>query len=165
MELWGSLYLLQESAPTKLVGTIGSSTGPIEGQVNVSFLNDVKVLHLVVGVDLCELSITSDLAMRLIAFLHILLLQNRILRSEERVIGDPVDPSSRFETAWAAEPILVCTWRRDHGGVRVQVEGAEAGTQVELVLTEDAAVDLLRSLAKAVARRGVRNALVGRVSG
>lgn len=73
MELWGSSYLLQDVAPTRLIATLGSST-PREaaGSVMLSFTQEPGVFTTVQRGSTRAVVMKWDLALRLMSLIHVL---------------------------------------------------------------------------------------------
>jgi hypothetical protein len=160
MELWGSSYLLQDVEAVRLIASLGSSTDQESpGLVKVSFTQEPGVFATARRQQQSEIVAKWDVALRLMALLHVLVLQNKLLRSETPEIRVPSGKVRVFTVSggWRSSPI-VCAWNAATVEVECRpVEGA--ADQFELVLKEEAAAELAMSLAERFARNGTMTAL------
>lgn len=160
MELWGSSYLLQDVEPVRLVGTIGSSTEQAgSGKIRVSFHQDPGVFAVMQDGVRSQLHAKWDLALRLMALVHVLVLQNRLLRGEEPALVVPSQMGRLFTVAEGrrASPV-VCSWASSTVDVECNPVSDGGPDQFELVLKEDAAVELVVALAQRIATNGITRA-------
>ena len=161
MERWGSSYLLQQSKPTKLVGGIGATTEESNGQIRLSLWNTPGVLVVNSDNDTCELVIQPELAAQLVALIHILVLQNRILRNEPATLP-PIGESNVFRVAAKSKGSFVCTWDCEAAGVKCEPHlGSEAAGQSEVLIREDIALLFMCALACGMAKYGTRSSSQG----
>ena len=160
MELFGSSYLLHDVEPVRLVGTLGSWTDSIgSGSIRVSFHQIPDIFSVVRSESACELIMKWDVALRLMALVHILVVQIKILRNEFPEIRVATDRARVFKVTggWRLSPI-VCSWNVATDEVECNQVGEEAVDQFELVLKEDAAAELVMALAERIALNGTTRA-------
>lgn len=103
----------------------------------------------------CELVAKWDVALRLMALVHVLVLQNRLLRGEVpevRVASDRMRVFSVTE-GWRTSPI-VCSWDAATVDVECNPVGEGMADQFEIVLKEEAAAELVMALAERIALNG-----------
>jgi hypothetical protein len=157
MELWGSSYLLQEAQPLRLVGTIGSSTERARpGRIRLSFHQEPGVFAVVQARGEWQLVVKWDLALNLIALVHILVLQNRLLRGEKPELGAPAQRDRVFTVSGGGRAsFIVCSWDSSMKGIECHEAAGGGPDQFELELMEEAAVELVAALAERVATNGV----------
>jgi hypothetical protein len=156
MELWGSSYLLQDVQPVRLVGTIGSSTErAAPGTIRVSFHQEPGVFAVMQDGVGSQLLAKWDLALRLMALVHVLVLQNRLLRGEKPELRS-AERERVFSVAGGgrASPIL-CSWDSSTMDVECHAVGEGEPDQYELVLKEEAAAELVAALAERIATNGI----------
>jgi hypothetical protein len=156
MELFGSSYLLHDVEPVRLVGTLGSWTDSNGlGSIRVSFHQNSDIFSVVRGASECDLIAKWDIALRLMTLVHILVVQNKILRNEPPELRVATDKARvlRVTGGWRLSPI-VCSWGVANGEIECNQVGDEAVDQFELVLKEEVAVELVMALAERVALNG-----------
>lgn len=162
MESWGSSYLLQDVEPVRLVGVLGAWTGSTgAGIVTISFAQEPGALTLTNDETRWKLVVKLDLALRLLALLHVLVLQNMLLRGETPEIRATADRSHTFTVTdgWRSSPIT-CSWDRSRADVECkQVDGM--ADQFELTLTEQLASEMATALAARIAQNGATSARGG----
>jgi hypothetical protein len=125
------------------------------GAIRFSFTQERGVFAVAWNESRCELIIKWDVALRLMALMHILVLQNRILRSETLDIRVMPDRMRVFNVSegWRASPIR-CSWDAASTDVKCSPASAESTEQFDLVLKEEAAAELVVALAERIARNG-----------
>jgi hypothetical protein len=156
MELWGSSYLLHDAEPVRLVGTLGSSTDRGgSGVIRLSFNQEPGVLFAAFKESKCELVVKWDVALRLIALVHVLVLQNRLLRGEAPEIRDVSERTRIFDvTGGSRMSAIVCSWVASTVDIECRPVHDGVAEQVELVVKEEAAAELVTSLAERMALNG-----------
>lgn len=158
-QLCGSSYLLQDVAPVRLVGALGSATArPGPGMVRLSFTQEPGVLTVTHDESGWRLVIKWDLALRLMALLHVLILQNMLLRDEAPKVRVAPDRSRVFTvTEGQRASSIVCSWNEAADDVECNlVEGT--ADELELTLKEGAAAELIMALAERIALNGTASA-------
>lgn len=160
MKLWGSSYLLHDVDPVKLIGTLGSFTDSKGvGTVQISFAQEHGVFAVARTESRCEFRIKWEVALRLLALMHILVLQNRMLRGEALDMRISPDRARIFHVSegWRSSPIM-CSWNAANPDVQCGPASAGSVEQLDLWLKEDAAVELIMALAEQIARNGTTTA-------
>src|SRR5688572_23034914 len=142
MERWGSSYFLHDATPTTLVGGLGASTNASgSGTIRLSFAKDSEALELRDGGDLNELVAKWELAVKLVALLHILVVQNKLLRAEQPVLSTTTNGPPPFEVRADAKSGIVCRWSAETDGIVYNpTPDPESPDQAELLLSEPVAV-------------------------
>ncbi|WP_437587438.1 hypothetical protein [Sorangium sp. So ce1000] len=159
MERWGSSYLLHDTSPLKLVGGIGATTDDDGGgQIRLSFVNTPGVLAVTVKNTLHELVIKRELAVQLVTLIHVLVLQNKIVRCEDPALPVGVGAKGGFSVVGGDPPPFICAWETGATGIQYHSPPDPEG-QAELVISEAAAVQLLSALAERMARIGTSRGL------
>jgi hypothetical protein len=155
MTRWGSSYFLHDTAPIKLVGGVGATTGDDrKGQLTLSFANTPELLEWSVTGPVEQLVVKWELAVQLVALIQVLLLQNKVLRNEEPELhlGD----AGHFTVAASGTAPLVCAWPHGEGAHCFPPPIGEPGAQVELKLSDEVALQLVSALAIAIASEGTK---------
>lgn len=157
MEFWGSSYLLQDVQPVRLVGTIGSSTDRARfGAIRVSFHQEPGVFSLMHDGGRSQLVAKWDLALTLMALVHVLVLQNRLLRGETSELRQAPGRERVFTVAGGGRGSpIVCSWDSSTIEVECSAVGEGGSGQFELVVKEEAAAELVATLADRIATNGV----------
>lgn len=162
MEMWGSSYLIQDVEPVRLIGIIGASTETGAGSVRVSFNQDPGVFAVTQSGSEGALVVKWDVALRLMALLHIVILQNKILRGEAPEIGIAPCEACVFTVSGGGRGAPVtCSWDAAKPDVEYKRVTEGASDQFELVLTEKAAIELAADLAGRIAANGATTAIGG----
>lgn len=161
MERWGSSYGLQDVSPVRLIGGIAGSTPPdAPGTIRISFVQDAGVFSTVHEELTRRIIVKWDVALRLIALMHVLVLQNRLLRGESPDLRITRDRARLFSlTGGARSSAIECSWSATTSEVTCEPVAGGAPDQFELVLGEDAAAELVAALAERIAINGVAKAL------
>jgi hypothetical protein len=103
----------------------------------------------------CGIVVKWDVALRLMALVHVLVLQNRLLRGEPPELRIVPDRTRIFTlTGGLRSAPIECTWNAETADVTCGPVAAGAADQFELVLKEDAATELVVALAERMARNG-----------
>ncbi len=165
MELWGTSYLLQKTTPVGFLGSLGATTHcDGSGLIRLSFCREDKVLDVRDDGSVIEFVMSWEVVLQLVPLLHILVLQNRLLRLEEPILPSP-SPEKRFLSVWGRirAGFFACTWKKDTNGVSYNPAlDPEDPKQVELLFSENVAVELISALTEHIARNGIENHLAGR---
>ena len=157
MELWGSSYLVQDCSPIKLVAMMGSST-PREssGSVRISFMQEPGVLTVAEDASEVVLVVIWDVAVKLIALLQVLVLQNRLLRAETP-LHTTIPLGRVFKvTGGAPSGNIVCSWAVGASEVKCRTV-SDSVDQFELIIQEEAASQLAFAIAETLASTGLKN--------
>jgi hypothetical protein len=156
MELWGSSYLLHDTEPVRLVGILGSSTAKVgSGVIRLSFDQEPGVLFFACEESRCELVVKWDVALRLMTLMHVLVLQNRLLRGEAPENREMSERARVFDvTGGSRMSALVCSWDSSTADVEYCSVHEGIAEQFELVMKEEVAVELVVSLAETMALNG-----------
>ncbi|MDC0746391.1 hypothetical protein [Polyangium mundeleinium] len=162
MERWGSSYLLHDAESVRLVATLGSSTDIVgTGTIYVSFVQE-PVFAVTRNGSRCELVVKWDVALRLMALVHVLVLQNKLLRGEAPEIRGAPDRAQVFEvTGGLRSSPIVCSWDASTAGVEFRPVHEGMADPFELVMKEEAAVELVLTLAERIAHNGTTMAREG----
>lgn len=157
MERWGSSYFLHDVTPTTLVGGLGASTNASgRGTIRLSFAKGSEALDVRYGGDLNELVAKWEVAVKLVALLHILVVQNKLLRAEQPVLSTKTNGPPLFEVRADAKSGIVCRWPVETDGIDYNpTPDPESPDQAELLLSEPVAIHLIAGVVEAIARRGV----------
>jgi hypothetical protein len=111
---------------------------------------------------MCKIIVKWDVALRLMSLLHVLVLQNRLLRGESPELRITRDRSRIFVlTGGARSSEIECSWSAKVGEVTCEPVIGGAADQFELVLGEDEAAELVMALAERIASNGAAKALAG----
>jgi len=157
--MWGSSYLIQDVEPVRLIGIIGASTEAGAGSVRVSFNQDPGVFTVTQTESEGTLVAKWDVALRLMALLHIVTLQNKILRGEASEIGSASCGACVFTVSGGERGAPVtCSWDAATPDVEYKRVAEGTGDQFELVMTEEAAIELVTDLAERIAANGAATA-------
>ena len=159
MVIWGSSYFLHDTEPVRLIGTIGASTDRSDlGSVVMSFAHQPDVFFAVHRGSKWELSVKWDVALRMVAIIHVLVVQNRLLRGESAELAFRPGQSPVFAvTGGAKRGPIVCNWEANTVGVECRpVEGMPE--QMDLTLREDLATQLVTAFADRIARNRIASA-------
>ncbi|MCA9591567.1 MAG: hypothetical protein KC657_40000 [Myxococcales bacterium] len=140
----------------RLLAGLGATTPPGEpGSVRISMTPHRGSLELTFSDTSCELTVSWEVALRLISLLHILILQNRLLRNEPAQLTSDGRRKQIFSlTGGEAQHPLRCSWNRAAPGVECAAAAAP-DEEVEVVLREDAATELVMALVQRFARNGI----------
>ena len=147
---------MHDAEPVRLVGTLGSSTGRAgSGVIRLSFNQESDVFFVACKESKCELVVKWDVALRLIALVHVLVLQNRLLRGEAPEIRDVSERTRIFDvTGGLRMSAIVCSWDASTADVECRPVHEGIAEQFELVVKEEAAAELVMSLAERMAFNG-----------
>lgn len=155
MELWGSSYLVQDVVPGRLVGAIGASTNTVGvGTIRMSLVQEVDICALTREGGAWRVSTKWDIALRIVALLHLLLVQNRLLRHESPTLEIVGVGEQRFAVSSGGQASAVSwSWDCAASGIDVNPVAGDSG-QFEIVLVEGVAVELVHALVKSMAEYG-----------
>jgi hypothetical protein len=163
MERSGSTYLLQDVEPVRLIGVVGSWTEDGSGSVVVSFSHEPGVFTVTQSESEGELVVKWDVALKLMALLHIVVLQNKILRGETHEMrGAPTQARVFTVTGGGRCSPITCRWEAMTLAVECKPVTDGPNDQFELVLTEAAATELVTDLAERIAANGTATPKAGR---
>ncbi|MEO7596683.1 MAG: hypothetical protein ABI134_36090 [Byssovorax sp.] len=149
----------------RLVATLGSSTGRVgSGVIRLSFNQEPGVLFVMCKESKCELVVKWDVALRFMALVHLLVLQNRLLRDEAPEIRHVSERTRIFDvTGGLRMSAIVCSWDASTADVECRPVHEGIAEQFELVVREEAAAELVMSLAERMALNGTT--MAGKSSG
>jgi hypothetical protein len=157
MERWGSSFRLHDVEPGRLIGVLGAfSEGERQGSIRISFAQTPEAFTVERSGGRYELCLKWDIALKLIALLHISLLQTKLLRGEAVELAT-ARRTGLFEVTGGRRSMpLVCAW--DAGAAEVSYVSMhdEEGSPHEIVLSEAGAMELGLALAETMASNGAR---------
>lgn len=164
MERWGSSYLLHDVMPTQLIATLGSSTSlDAVGSVGMSFTRTEGVLTATRDATSCRVHIKWSVAINLMALLHVLVLQNRLLRGESPEFWLSLEGERTFRIAGGMRTgSIEIVWDASAADVTLEPFHEGGPDQFQLVMKERAAAALLVCLAERFAEDGTMTSRVGR---
>ena len=163
MVLSGSAHLLQDTTPVLLVAAVvGSTPKDAPGEIMLSFGQEPGVFSIERNDGRCLLTMKWELTFKLQAAVHILVLQNRLLRGEPPELPGNVYGVFTFAGGARATPIE-CSWDVNAAGV-IYRPAADAADVFEFILSEAAAIGLATGLAEQHAKNGVARQLAAMTS-
>jgi hypothetical protein len=129
------------------------------GVIIICFTQEPGVFSATRNESKYELVAKWDMALRLMSLVHILVLQNRLLRGE--TLDGKVAPGRTrifdMSEGWRTSPI-VCSWDAEITDVQCSPANEGSPDQFELVLKEEAAAELVAALAETIALNGTKTA-------
>ncbi|MBK9261554.1 MAG: hypothetical protein IPM54_17330 [Polyangiaceae bacterium] len=162
MELWGTAYSFHATTVTKLAGLVAASTHDSGGgTIRIVFDNNGDVIKVNATDQTIEVVIKWEVILQLTTLLHVLVLQNRLLRSEDPVLPAPTH-DKRIFNVWGRirAGFFACGWATTAEGISYNPAlDPEAPDHVEIVLSEAIAVEFISALTEAISRNGIRNHL------
>lgn len=156
MDRNGSSYLLQDFAPIHLIGIVGASTpADARGTVKLTFAQQTEVFVAELGELRCKIIVKWDIAVRLIALIHILLIQNCIIRGTRLDLRISPDRVRVFNvTGGRRTTSIEFSWSADALDVKCGLSPDGGPHDFELLLGEEAAAELVSALAEQIANNG-----------